>query len=45
LGAQLPVGLQVVCPGGGDADALSIALAIEDVVGSPPHPDLSGFLD
>ncbi|MCZ6636830.1 MAG: amidase [Alphaproteobacteria bacterium] len=44
LGAQLPVGLQVVCPGGGDADALSIALTIEDVVGSPPHPDLSGFL-
>ena len=44
LGPQLPVGAQVVCPGGGDANALSIALAIEDVDGSPPHPDLSGFL-
>jgi aspartyl-tRNA(Asn)/glutamyl-tRNA(Gln) amidotransferase subunit A len=43
-GAELPVGLQVVCPGGHDADALSIALAIEDLIGLPPRPDVAQFL-
>ncbi len=43
-GSDLPVGLQVLCPAGEDAKALSIALALEDVVGAPPRPDLSGFL-
>ncbi len=42
-GAAYPVGLQVVCPGGRDADALAIALALEGLVGPPPRPDLSGF--
>ena len=45
FGADLPVGLQVVCPGGRDADALSIALAIEDLIGAPPQPDLSAFVE
>ena len=43
-GAELPMGLQVVCPGGHDADALSIALAIEDLIGPPPRPDVARFL-
>jgi aspartyl-tRNA(Asn)/glutamyl-tRNA(Gln) amidotransferase subunit A len=44
LGATLPVGLQVLCPANREARALAIALAIEDLVGPPPRPDLSGFL-
>lgn len=44
FGAEFPVGLQIVCPGGADAEALAIALAIEDLIGPPPGPDLSGFL-
>ena len=44
FGAEFPVGLQVVCPRERDADALSIALAIEDVIGPPPRPDVSRFL-
>ena len=44
FGPEFPVGLQVVCPRGRDADALSIALAIEDVIGPPPRPNVSGFL-
>ncbi|MDP6884009.1 MAG: amidase family protein, partial [Rhodospirillales bacterium] len=42
-GSDLPVGLQIVCASGHDAKALSIALAVEEVVGIPPGPDLSGF--
>ena len=44
-GSDLPVGLQIVCASGWDAKALSIALAMEEVVGMPPRPDLSGFAD
>jgi aspartyl-tRNA(Asn)/glutamyl-tRNA(Gln) amidotransferase subunit A len=44
FGAEYPIGLQIVCPGGGDAEALAIALAIEDLIGPPPRPDVSGFL-
>lgn len=43
-GAPLPVGLQVICPGGADRRLLSLALAVEAVVGPPPTPDLSGFV-
>ena len=44
FGSALPVGLQVICPPGADALALSIAMTIEDIIGAPTHPDLSGFL-
>lgn len=40
----LPVGLQIVCPEGTDVQALSIAMAIEIVLGTAAAPDLSGFL-
>lgn len=43
LGAPLPVGLQIICPAGRDARAVSIARAIENLVGPPPKPDLSAF--
>jgi aspartyl-tRNA(Asn)/glutamyl-tRNA(Gln) amidotransferase subunit A len=41
----LPVGLQIVCPPRHDSELLSIALAIEDIVGRPLRPELSGFVD
>ena len=44
-GSTLPVGLQLMALGGQDARLLSIALAVEEVVGLPPKPDLSGFLN
>ncbi|MDP6602908.1 MAG: amidase [Rhodospirillales bacterium] len=44
LGANLPVGLQIVCGPGADARALGIARLIEDLVGPPPTPDLAPFL-
>ena len=44
LESSLPVGLQIVCRGGEDAKALSIALALEDLFGLPPRPPLDGFL-
>ena len=44
LGAPLPVGLQVLCPAGGDARALAIALTLEELLGPPPQPDLTAFL-
>ncbi|MAF46937.1 MAG: amidase, partial [Rhodospirillaceae bacterium] len=44
LGSALPVGLQIVCAGGEDAKALSIARALEDLFGLPPKPRLDGFL-
>ncbi len=42
-GSGLPVGLQIVCAAGRDAKVLSIALAVEAVVGMPTWPDVSGF--
>ena len=42
--ASLPVGLQILCPAQQDARALSIALALEQLFGPPPKPDLAGFL-
>ena len=43
LGSSLPVGFQVMCPGMRDDHAISIALALEAIVGAPPKPDLSAF--
>ena len=44
LGSTLPVGLQIICAGGEDAKALSIAGALEDLFGHPPRPRLDGFM-
>lgn len=44
LGAPLPVGLQVFCPAGRDARAVSIGRAIENLIGPAPKPDFAGFL-
>ena len=44
LGADLPVGLQVMCPAGADSAALSIALTIENIIGRPTLADLAPFL-
>jgi aspartyl-tRNA(Asn)/glutamyl-tRNA(Gln) amidotransferase subunit A len=44
LGAPLPVGMQILCPAGRDARVVSIARAIEDVVGAAPKPNLEAFL-
>ncbi|MFC1456004.1 amidase [Microvirga arabica] len=41
---NLPIGLQIICPEGADLEALSIALAIEDVLGTSEAPDLTNFL-
>ena len=43
-GSPLPVGLQVMCLDFHESKLLSIALAIEDVIGEPPRPDLEAFL-
>lgn len=43
FGAALPVGLQLMCPGGEDAELLSIAMALETVLGAGKAPDLSAF--
>ena len=43
LGSPLPVGLQVMCPPRQESKALAIARMLEDIVGVPPRPDLSGF--
>jgi aspartyl-tRNA(Asn)/glutamyl-tRNA(Gln) amidotransferase subunit A len=40
---NLPVGIQIICPPGQDARAVSIALAIETALGPAGTPDLSGF--
>jgi aspartyl-tRNA(Asn)/glutamyl-tRNA(Gln) amidotransferase subunit A len=40
----LPVGLQIICPEGADVQALSIAMAIEAVLGTATVPDVSGFI-
>ena len=44
LGSGLPVGLQVLCPANHDAEAMSIGLALQGLIGVPPLPDLAGFL-
>jgi aspartyl-tRNA(Asn)/glutamyl-tRNA(Gln) amidotransferase subunit A len=43
--APLPVGLQVTCRPFQEERALSIALALERVVGPPRMPDISAFTD
>jgi aspartyl-tRNA(Asn)/glutamyl-tRNA(Gln) amidotransferase subunit A len=43
-GARLPVGLQIVAAPGRDADLIGMACAVEQVIGSPPPPDVRGFL-
>ncbi len=45
FGAALPVGLQLMAPGGDDARLLSMAMALETVLGAGRAPDLSGFLN
>ena len=44
IGANLPIGLQIICAGGADTKALSIARALEELIGPPPKPDLLAFL-
>lgn len=44
-GAPLPVGFQILAPGGKDADVLGIALALEKHWGRPERPDMSAFLN
>ena len=43
-GTTLPIGFQLMCPGGDDARALSIALFFEELFGRPPVPALEPFL-
>jgi aspartyl-tRNA(Asn)/glutamyl-tRNA(Gln) amidotransferase subunit A len=42
--AALPVGLQIVCNGGEDRKLLSIALAIEEILGTSPRADVAAFI-
>jgi aspartyl-tRNA(Asn)/glutamyl-tRNA(Gln) amidotransferase subunit A len=44
-GAALPVGLQVLCQGYCEDRVLAVARTIEEIVGAPPRPDLTPFLD
>jgi aspartyl-tRNA(Asn)/glutamyl-tRNA(Gln) amidotransferase subunit A len=44
FGSPLPVGLQVICPANSETRLLSIALAIEGVIGKPSAPSVDGFL-
>ena len=44
LGADLPVGLQVICANLAESRLMSIALAVEEVIGAPPRPNLAGFV-
>ena len=44
LAGGLPVGLQLMCPGGADARLLSIARTFEEIFGPPPKPELAPFL-
>jgi aspartyl-tRNA(Asn)/glutamyl-tRNA(Gln) amidotransferase subunit A len=41
---SLPIGLQIICPEGADVQALSVAIAIEEVLGTPGAPNLDRFL-
>ncbi len=43
-GSPLPIGLHVMCAANADARLLSIARAIENLLGTGPLPDLGGFL-
>ena len=43
-GAPLPVGMQVIGPAWDELRLLSLCLAIEEVIGPPPKPDLAPFL-
>jgi aspartyl-tRNA(Asn)/glutamyl-tRNA(Gln) amidotransferase subunit A len=43
-GADLPVGMQIMCGEFDEMRLLSIALAVEQVIGRPARPDVSGFL-
>jgi aspartyl-tRNA(Asn)/glutamyl-tRNA(Gln) amidotransferase subunit A len=45
LEAPLPVGLQLTCQPFEEERALSIALALEEVLGTPRMPDISAFAD
>jgi aspartyl-tRNA(Asn)/glutamyl-tRNA(Gln) amidotransferase subunit A len=45
FGSDLPVALQITCRPFEERRALEIALAIENIVGRPPSPDLSSFLN
>jgi aspartyl-tRNA(Asn)/glutamyl-tRNA(Gln) amidotransferase subunit A len=40
---NLPIGLQIVCSPNADRSLLSIAMAIETVIGQSPAPDLNEF--
>ncbi|MFA5487934.1 MAG: amidase [Candidimonas sp.] len=42
-GSALPVGLQLMCPGGGEGRLLAVAAACERVFGAPPRPDVEAF--
>lgn len=44
LGSDLPVGLQVMAPADTEPSLLSLAVAIERVLGVPATPDLGAFL-
>jgi aspartyl-tRNA(Asn)/glutamyl-tRNA(Gln) amidotransferase subunit A len=43
-GADLPVGMQIMCGEFDEMRLLSISLAIEQVIGRPARPDVSPFL-
>jgi aspartyl-tRNA(Asn)/glutamyl-tRNA(Gln) amidotransferase subunit A len=43
-GSRLPVGFQLMCPGGTEHDLLSIALACENVFGPQGEPQLAPFV-
>lgn len=43
VGAPLPVGMQLLHPGAGEARLLAIALACEDVLGRPETPDMTAY--
>ncbi|MSO92833.1 MAG: amidase [Rhodospirillales bacterium] len=43
--SDLPVGLQIAAPARTEARLLAVARTIEDVLGTPPKPDVSGFLE
>jgi aspartyl-tRNA(Asn)/glutamyl-tRNA(Gln) amidotransferase subunit A len=44
LGSALPVGLQIAGAPNGEVPLLAVARAVEQVLGTPRAPDLSGFL-
>ena len=43
-GSALPVGFQLMCPYGDESRMMAVALALEQVFGRPPRPDLGGFV-